>query len=143
MVAKYTLNMDRLFRAFLNNNPTGVVNSKFVKVTSSKMMKTDKGRVLMTRTAEPGNPNIRVYSQEVRTPPGYAGRISQAPYLYLSCGCADFMFRWQYVLAKLGSADPPSVNEPPIKTNPAMKVSICKHLAKAMILVKKKEQSVK
>lgn len=47
----------------------------------------------------------------------------------LSCGCPDFMYRWEYALAKKGAARIVYGNgEPPGATNPRNRPGACKHI---------------
>lgn len=47
----------------------------------------------------------------------------------LSCSCDDFMYRWEYALAKKGGAEMKfGPGDPPVATNPTLIAGCCKHI---------------
>lgn len=47
----------------------------------------------------------------------------------VGCSCQDAKFRWEFANAQKGAADIYYSNgQPPVVTNPALRVSMCKHL---------------
>jgi hypothetical protein len=46
-----------------------------------------------------------------------------------SCSCDDFMYRWEYALARKGGAEIKYGNgEPPGNSNPKLVAGVCKHV---------------
>ena len=59
----------------------------------------------------------------------------------VDCSCADFMYRWSYVLRKNDGLLYPAkyVNEPPKHKNPGMEIGACKHVNKVLKEILKQE----
>lgn len=83
---------------------------------------TFKAKTLSTHT--PAGLKKSVWQQYVTTialPPAKGAVVS--------CTCDDFMFVWEYALAKQGAAKIEYSNgEPPIDTNPQLRPGCCKHI---------------
>ena len=73
------------------------------------------------------------YTVQVKNLTMAIGWTSEAK-VKVDCECADFMYRWSYVLGKHDALLYPNkyVNEPPKKTNPGLKIGACKHVGKVL-----------
>ena len=139
------LSINGLLSYTIQNNPTGVNNAKNVRVVRFTHSKDVNGLVLKTRTHEPGtNPSQdRIYEQDFFVPNHFHGPVIDAPSVVVSCACRDFMFRWEWVLNKRGSADIIYGNgRPPDTSNPNYLPGVCKHLFKILLKIRTTNFSV-
>ena len=103
------LTMRFVVRSRVDRSTTGMNQSGFVKLMGNNAWWARWGRKLMGR----GQWDIDCH---------------------VSCSCPDWKYRFHYVMAQMGAADTPTgiggeaTNEPPTKTNPHMRPSLCKHL---------------
>lgn len=68
---------------------------------------------------------VTVIGLESQTKP-----ISKQSQVYLSCDCEDWVFRWEYAVAKVGGTKVLYGNgDPPVMTNPMEVAGCCKHIS--------------
>lgn len=66
--------------------------------------------------------------------------FSKSNRLIVSCDCEDFMYRWEYALAKRGAAVIKMSNgEAPISTNPRLVPGCCRHVGKVLSSIMKRK----
>ncbi|SRR6266481_404492 len=68
----------------------------------------------------------------------YKGSIINCPAIKISCNCERWLFYYEVAGYKAGIADIIYSNgEPPVHTNPSLKVGLCGHLVKVLSYIEK------
>jgi hypothetical protein len=83
------------------------------------------------------------YTVQVKNLKPQLGWVPEAD-VKVDCTCADFMYRWSYVLNKHNALLYPDkyVDEPPKHKNPGMEIGSCKHVSKVLESILTREKTV-
>jgi hypothetical protein len=118
---KTTVEASVTFQSVLRGTPPNrFANAEKVKITKVRLTK--KGGQLTKVVADSYTPgSSSKYESEIEFLPSKK--------IKLSCSCDDFVYRFEWVLYRKGSADLVYGNgEPPDETNPARTLGCCKHI---------------
>lgn len=134
------MKLDALVRQSLPNRK---LNASLVKVVGYKTGRDKQGlAVAMSKTYTVSEFNLmrRVVPAKDRNKYVSAIRfLDKKLNVHVACSCPDFMFRWEYALAKAGAAVIHYSNgDTADATNPDNRPGLCKHLLALRALVKKK-----
>lgn len=129
-------------KSILRNRTADVINlGREIIVDNSKRGKTMKGFPTFTMMCwhrDPLRPfatrrdhEVTVIGLDSQTDP-----ISKQSRIYVSCDCEDWVFRWEYAVAKCGATKILYGNgDAPVMTNPMEVPGCCKHLSHALEVI--------
>lgn len=120
----------------------------YAVIKSSKLVKSKGAKpriesiVKLTRTLDHvfKEPPLRPHKVVIQNADTEGVPFYKAKTIIVSCDCEDFIYRWEYALARKRAAVIKLSNgKPPVVRNPRLIAGSCRHIGKVLITILKKK----